>query len=516
MELRKREYTLLQTHIPISNTQITEFEEEEKKTKKSQNWTDKWKEKLGNFVYKVNHSGSYLGQYNKLDYKNCDKKEIKLMCGHKFQKSKCKEEVQKVFKNIILFTYRKDFVSPLESINKKSGKPKMLSSDFGWGCMIRWGQMMLANSILMHIKRTIFSHERTVVTKLEDFENNEFSMGDDNITEKEVYENIEKEVISKFLDSKFGEQAPFSIHEITNQGLNWFHKVAGDWYGPNSISQVLRELNHKFKPYQDFEIWVFNHGVFFKDEVLNLGSSVISQLSSEELKNLESQNSLDNVQIEDYFKETRHGGNQSGNGEDFKKDEENKSDHSGGGSFKSQSKHPNRENMDDWQKARDIFVYKDHKRKWDKWVLVIVNTMLGPKKIPEEAHEQILNIFDIKQMIGIIGGRGKFGLYFVGAQKDNLILLDPHLNQETVANEDEIVQNRDTYRWKYVRTIKIKKVDPWIGIGFLIRSYSDFQSLTKKIEELNKSPHSLFGIQETHIKPKKVDIDWRNHSPRDK
>ena len=41
-------------------------------------------------------------------------------------------------------------------------------------------------------------------------------------------------------------------------------------------------------------------------------------------------------------------------------------------------------------------------------------------------------LFEIPQMVGIIWGRGKFGLYFVGNQKDNLILLDPHFNQETV------------------------------------------------------------------------------------
>jgi hypothetical protein len=47
-------------------------------------------------------------------------------------------------------------------------------------------------------------------------------------------------------------------------------------------------------------------------------------------------------------------------------------------------------------------------------------------------------------MVGILGGKGKFGLYFVGAQKDNLILLDPHINQDTIQNEDEIKQNRKT------------------------------------------------------------------------
>lgn len=71
---------------------------------------------------------------------------------------------------------------------------------------------------------------------------------------------------------------------------------------------------------------------------------------------------------------------------------------------------------------------------------------LDLNKIPTEVYEEISKLFQIPQMVGIIGGRGKFGLYFVGNQKDNLILLDPHFNQNTVENEAKIQENRNTYR----------------------------------------------------------------------
>ena len=61
-----------------------------------------------------------------------------------------------------------------------------------------------------------------------------------------------------------------------------------------------------------------------------------------------------------------------------------------------------------------------------------------------------------------------------------------------------------------MRTIKIKKLDPWIGIGFIIRSYTDFLSLTSKIEELNRSSNYLFGINEVKITPDKDDFDYTN------
>lgn len=120
------------------------------------------KEKFGKLMYKMNHSSQAFGQYSKLDYKHSAQKEIRMMGGHIFNNSKCKEEIENIFKNIILFTYRKDFSIPLKSIDKKTGKVKNLESDFGWGCMIRCGQMMLANALLLHLKYTIFTDHKKI------------------------------------------------------------------------------------------------------------------------------------------------------------------------------------------------------------------------------------------------------------------------------------------------------------------------------------------------------------------
>ena len=41
----------------------------------------------------------------------------------------------------------------------------------------------------------------------------------------------------------------------------------GDWYGPQAMSIVLKKLNKKFQPYQDFEIVVCNEGNVYLDKI---------------------------------------------------------------------------------------------------------------------------------------------------------------------------------------------------------------------------------------------------------
>lgn len=158
-----------------------------------------------------------------------------------------------------------------------------------------------------------------------------------NDNEKEVYDNLEKEVISKFLDSKSGKDSPFSIKEITQIGNDLFQKIAGDWYGTNSISQVLKELNNKYKPYQDIEVCVFNDGIFFKSDIIELGTEVFDPAEHPTPFDADSgsgsSSEVENVATENYFEQTRRDNGQSGGSEDFKgRSCEHKSKHSGGGS----------------------------------------------------------------------------------------------------------------------------------------------------------------------------------------
>ncbi|EFA03418.1 cysteine protease ATG4B [Tribolium castaneum] len=106
----------------------------------------------------------------------------------------------------IWFTYRKNFV-PI-------GGDEGLTTDKGWGCMLRCGQMVLAQALVT------------------------LHLGRDWVWEPETKDSTYLKILSKFVDKR---QAPFSIHQIAMMGVSE-NKEVGQWFGPNTVAQVLKKL----------------------------------------------------------------------------------------------------------------------------------------------------------------------------------------------------------------------------------------------------------------------------------
>ena len=47
-------------------------------------------------------------------------------------------------------------------------------------------------------------------------------------------------VIEQFLET---EDSVYSLSRITDMGFKLFWKITGDWFGTNSISQVLKQIH---------------------------------------------------------------------------------------------------------------------------------------------------------------------------------------------------------------------------------------------------------------------------------
>ncbi|XP_047000119.1 cysteine protease ATG4B [Schistocerca americana] len=113
--------------------------------------------------------------------------------------------IRKDIQTRLWFTYRRSFI-PIGDTG--------LTTDKGWGCMLRCGQMVLAQALVMlHLGR---DWRWSVDTKNSTY----------------------LKILHMFEDRR---AAPFSIHQIALMGASEGKEV-GQWFGPNTVAQVLKKL----------------------------------------------------------------------------------------------------------------------------------------------------------------------------------------------------------------------------------------------------------------------------------
>lgn len=104
-------------------------------------------------------------------------------------------------------TSNMSFATKLRSIANQGA----FTSDTGWGCMIRSGQSLLANTVVMlRLGREWRRGQR----------------------EKEHYE-----ILSLFADTP---EAPFSIHKFVEHGAKACGTYPGEWFGPSATARSIR------------------------------------------------------------------------------------------------------------------------------------------------------------------------------------------------------------------------------------------------------------------------------------
>lgn len=130
-------------------------------------------------------------------------------------------------------TYRRGFV-PIGG--------SQLTSDKGWGCMLRCGQMVLAQA-LVHLH-----------------------LGRDWSWTPDTTDSTYLKIVNRFEDNK---QAPFSLHQIALTGESSEEKRVGEWFGPNTVAQVLKKLV-KFDDWSDLVVHVALDNTLATEEVLEL------------------------------------------------------------------------------------------------------------------------------------------------------------------------------------------------------------------------------------------------------
>ncbi|CAI5710648.1 unnamed protein product [Peronospora destructor] len=121
---------------------------------------------------------------------------------------------KRTFESILWFTYRRDFpqMTPYE-----------YTSDAGWGCMLRSAQMLLGQALQRHLLGREWHLPTLFETEI-------------NATLPEMYIQL----LKWFSDSP-NLVCRYSIHQMVKLGMQ-YDKLPGEWYGPTTAAQVLRDL----------------------------------------------------------------------------------------------------------------------------------------------------------------------------------------------------------------------------------------------------------------------------------
>ncbi|XP_076354957.1 uncharacterized protein LOC143249281 [Tachypleus tridentatus] len=135
-------------------------------------------------------------------------------------------------------------------------------------------------------------------------------------------------------------------------------------------------------------------------------------------------------------------------------------------------------------------------------VVVLIPTRLGGANLNFMYIPCIKSLLSHENCIGIIGGRPRHSLYFVGWQEDKLIYLDPHYCQETinVLVPDFSVQS---FHCSFPRKMSFTRMDPSCTIGFYFRERDEFLSFSETMKGMlvqshQQSEYPVFVVADGH------------------
>ncbi|XP_013869734.1 cysteine protease ATG4C [Austrofundulus limnaeus] len=343
------------------------------------------------------------------------------------------EAFRKDFASRVWLTYREDF-SPLPGSS--------LTSDCGWGCMLRAGQMMLAQALVLHFlgrdwtwpealtlqpldtetrtttaaKRLVASLEASLQSSLRSSDS-EPSPGPHPRAQGSAEEADAhlKEMYHCTLVSWFGDMssAPLGLHRLVYLGLT-MGKQAGDWYGPAVVAHILKKA---------------------VKEAMDPGLAGITAYVSQDC-------TVYSADVVDCHKAPK--------------------------AEEASSETPNTPP-----------VAPNNNRA----VIILIPVRLGGERTNPDYFDFAKSILSLEYCIGIIGGRPKQACYFVGFQDDSLIYMDPHYCQSfvNVSTSDFPLQS---FHCPSPKKMPFSQMDPSCTIGFYSRSIEDYEKIREELSKL--------------------------------
>ncbi len=335
------------------------------------------------------------------------------------------EKKNKLLFKIIYFSYKSNF-NQIQNINKLSF---IYTSDTGWGCMIRCGQMIMSRGLYKYFKKNLkISTFQSIKETIKYF----FDLPYLNEDLPIFFEKMKT-----ILNNSKIIYAPFSINNLCLFG-NLCNKSSGEWFSDVNMSYLFTIISLTFNLFDNLEILNFQTG-FYLSDLLDKCFNIIDKENSNNC---------------------------------------------------------------------NLYEFNGKKYEFKKSGIIYISVRIGLDFISNNYYEQIKNIFNCKQCLGIIGGRTNFAFYFIGYNdQGNLLYLDPHLTMESILNlnNENIYQN---YLNKNIKSLYISNLSTSFTIGFIFRNIEEFKSLINFCDEYNSKEFSCFWISKKNKEDINKNIDF--------
>ncbi|KAL2304350.1 hypothetical protein Nmel_013096 [Mimus melanotis] len=262
--------------------------------------------------------------------------------------------------------------------------------------MLRCGQMMLAQALICRHLGRDWQWEK-------------------HKKQPEEYHRI----LRCFLDRK---DCCYSIHQMAQMGVGE-GKSIGEWFGPNTVAQVLKKLA-LFDEWNSLAVYV----------------------------------SMDNtVVIEDIKKMCWSPAQSSG--------------------VAHSSAHLHRSALGQNKNTAGLY------RGW-KPLLLIIPLRLGINHINPVYIDAFKECFKMPQSLGALGGKPNNAYYFIGFLGNELIYLDPHTTQSFVDSEENgTVDDKSFHCQQAPHRMKIMNLDPSVALGFFCKEECDFDNWCSLVQK---------------------------------
>uniref|UniRef100_A0A8C3XJT4 Cysteine protease n=1 Tax=Chelydra serpentina TaxID=8475 RepID=A0A8C3XJT4_CHESE len=121
-----------------------------------------------------------------------------------------------------------------------------------------------------------------------------------------------------------------------------------------------------------------------------------------------------------------------------------------------------------------------------KPLVLLIPLRLGLTDINEAYIETLKQCFMMPQSLGVIGGKPNSAHYFIGYVGEELIYLDPHTTQPAVEPSDNSCIPDESFHCQHPPCrMSIAELDPSIAVGFFCNTEEDFNDWCQQIKKLS-------------------------------